>query len=155
MSVWPSLQLLSVGESCHFCFHSALLTFEMLMLQSPREFSLILGHSTGHWLSQQLVGLTCSEPCSSPADESLGEENTLLITSSHTLFHPVFLNSFLFSLMSHTLSLQCRQRIVLASCRNVFSSANPQGCLLVPLPEYIISYSFFTVRLYKKVTTRH
>lgn len=127
----------------------------MLMLQSPRELSLILGHSTRHCLSQQSVGLTYSEPCSSAADESLGEENTLLITCSHTLFHPVFLKSFLFSLMSHTLSLPGRQNIVLASCRNVFSSTIPRDCLLVHLPEYIISYSSFTVRLYKKVTTRH
>lgn len=76
----------------------------------------------------------------------------LTLKKAFTLWR-FLIKSFLFSLMSHTLSLQGRQRIVLASCRNVLSSTNPQARLLVHLPEYIISYSFFTVRLYKKVTT--
>lgn len=124
MWVWPSLQLLRTGKSHHFDTHIILLTSEMLKLPTPGEFSLILDHSTSHGLSQQLLGVSCSETYGSLTDESLGEENVFLITCSHTLFHSVFLKSSpppTPPVMSHAFSLQCRQSILLASCRNIIS----------------------------------
>ena len=144
MWVWPSLQLLRTGKSHHFGSHIIVLTFKMLKLPSPGEFSLILDHSTNRGLSQQLLGMSCSETYSSLTDQSLEEENVFLITCSHTLFHSVFFKSSPSPppVMSHTVSLQCRQGILLASCKNIIS-LQPITRIVFPFPSSRIYHQLF------------
>lgn len=150
MWVWPSLQLLRTGKSHHFGSHIIVLTFKMLKLPSPGEFSLILDHSTNRGLSQQLLGMSCSETYSSLTDQSLEEENVFLITCSHTLFHSVFLKSSPSPppVMSHTVMSPFNAGKVFfwPPVKTLFHfNQSPGLSSQFHLPEYIISYSFFKV----------
>ena len=150
MWVWPSLQLLRTGKSHHFDTHIILLTSEMLKLPTPGEFSLILDHSTSHGLSQQLLGVSCSETYGSLTDESLGEENVFLITCSHTLFHSVFLkssqasqNSTFSSLNSDFRNVRKASRPAIKYMRKMFVHHTVQSCdqLYTLLSESIWGFS--------------
>lgn len=141
MWVWPSLQLLRTGKS-PFWLPSFLLTSEMLKTTNSWGILLILDHSTSHGLSQQLLGVSCSETYGSLTDESLGERNvflSLVVIPFSFCFLKVF-PAPTPPVMSHALSLQCRQSILLASCRNVISlQPNAPGLSSFPSSQNISS----------------